>query len=167
MRKHLGSLAVRRHLSVFEKRIFNDYQEVWIPRNHVKASKICTHPPPTYTNTLDGQFSEADPMGQGQLDAVVRHIRRLAGASAGESTDAQLLQQFVAQRDGEAFATLVRRHGGLIRAVCRHILHREEDVEDALQATLLVLARRAASIRKANRSEERRVGKECRSRWSP
>src|SRR3712207_8109861 len=29
------------------------------------------------------------------------------------------------------------------------------------------LAERGASVRKADRSEERRVGKECRSRWSP
>jgi DNA-directed RNA polymerase specialized sigma24 family protein len=36
----------------------------------------------------------------------------------------------------------------MIRAVCRHVLHHEEDVEDALQATLVVFARRAASIRK-------------------
>lgn len=89
-------------------------------------------------------------MRQGQLDAVVRHLRRLADAPVAEGTDAQLLQQFVACRNEEAFATLVRRHGGLIRTVCRHILHREEDVEDALQATLLVLACKAAAIRKAN-----------------
>src|SRR5438034_10379705 len=89
-------------------------------------------------------------MPHGRLDAVVRHLRRLAGAPQGERTDGELLQQFVAHRDEEAFAALVRRHGGLIRTVCRHILPCEQDVEDALQATLLVFARKAASIRKAN-----------------
>jgi RNA polymerase sigma factor (sigma-70 family) len=91
---------------------------------------------------------EAEAMRQGQLDAVVRHLRRLAGARPGQLTDNQLLQQFVTYQDEEAFASLVRRHGGLIRTVCRHILHQEEDVEDALQATLLVLARKASSIRR-------------------
>ena len=79
-------------------------------------------------------------MRQGQSDAVVRHLRRLAGKPLTQCTDAQLLQQFVARRGEEAFASLLRRHGGLIRTVCRHILHRGEDVEDALQATLLILA---------------------------
>src|SRR5262245_65929749 len=80
---------------------------------------------------------------------VVRHLRRLVGAPAvGEPTHAQLLRQFVTARDEAAFAALVRRHGGLIGSVCRRRLHREEDVEDAVQATLLVLARKADSIRK-------------------
>src|SRR5260221_14780871 len=34
-------------------------------------------------------------------------------------------------------------------------------------AELLVLRHEVAVLRRASRSEERRVGKECRSRWSP
>jgi RNA polymerase sigma factor (sigma-70 family) len=79
-----------------------------------------------------------------RLDHVARHLRRLAG---GPWTDAELLQRFVACRDEAAFTTLVSRYGRLIGAVCRHVLRRAEDVEDAVQATLLVLARKADSIR--------------------
>jgi RNA polymerase sigma factor (sigma-70 family) len=83
------------------------------------------------------------------IDCVVRHIRGLVQQSPGaEWTDAQLLDRYAASGDEAAFAALVQRHGRLVRAVCRHVLRQEQDVEDAVQATFLVLARKVASIRK-------------------
>jgi RNA polymerase sigma factor (sigma-70 family) len=88
-------------------------------------------------------------MRRGQLDSVVRHLRRAAGlAAAEELADAQLLERFVADRDEDAFAALVGRYGGLVRSVCRHVLHHEQDTDDAFQGTFLVFASKAASIRK-------------------
>src|SRR5262245_30853959 len=82
--------------------------------------------------------------------AILDHIRSFAETHATRFlSDGQLLQRFAFQRDGEAFATLMRRHGRLVWIVCRHILPSEHDAEDAFQATFLVLARRATSIRKS------------------
>jgi RNA polymerase sigma factor (sigma-70 family) len=68
---------------------------------------------------------------------------------ADNLTDRQLLERFAARRDEEAFAQLVRRHGPLVLRVCRQMLRHQQDAEDAFQATFLVLARKAGSIRKA------------------
>jgi RNA polymerase sigma factor (sigma-70 family) len=62
--------------------------------------------------------------------------------------DAELLRKFEERRDETAFTVLVRRHGGRVLSVCRHILHRDAEADDAFQATFMVLSRKAASIRK-------------------
>src|SRR5262245_23615184 len=88
-------------------------------------------------------------MAEPQLASVLRSLRHLSGAvPGGELTDTQLLRRFTGDREETAFAALLERHGRLVWSVCRHILRHEQDAEDAFQATFLVLARRATSIRK-------------------
>ncbi len=64
-------------------------------------------------------------------------------------TDRQLVERFTARGDPNAevaFAALVRRHGAMVLRVCRNILRDHHDAEDALQATFLILARKAGSL---------------------
>jgi RNA polymerase sigma factor (sigma-70 family) len=65
----------------------------------------------------------------------------------GNQTDRQLLTDFASGKDEEAFAELVRRHGPMVLGVCRQMLRNQHDAEDTFQATFLVLARKAGSIR--------------------
>ena len=46
-------------------------------------------------------------------------------------------------------------------------LQPDEEAEDAVQDILLAVLAASAAAPPLTRSEERRVGKECRSRWSP
>jgi RNA polymerase sigma factor (sigma-70 family) len=88
-------------------------------------------------------------MARKQLGPVVHHIRKLAEPQApADRSDGELLRRFAARREEAAFAALVRRHGALVLSVCRRVLRCEQDAEDAFQATFLVLARKAASVRR-------------------
>jgi RND family efflux transporter MFP subunit len=82
-----------------------------------------------------------------QMQTLVRLIHKVAGArSLGSETDDRLLERFVAGRDDNAFRALVDRHGPMVLGVCGRILRDANDVEDAFQATFLVLVRKAGSI---------------------
>jgi RNA polymerase sigma factor (sigma-70 family) len=81
------------------------------------------------------------------MNGVMRHLRRAALPGADGVSDGRLLDDFRARRDEAAFEALLRRHGPMVLGVCRRVLRQQEDAEDAFQATFLVLARKAASIR--------------------
>jgi DNA-directed RNA polymerase specialized sigma24 family protein len=72
--------------------------------------------------------------------AVLRGIEQIfnQGSLTGLS-EGQLLRRFAAGDEG-AFEALVRRHGPMVRGVCRRSLGDPRDVEDAFQATFLVCA---------------------------
>src|SRR5579885_2860712 len=61
--------------------------------------------------------------------------------------DAELLGRFLDEHDETAFEALLRRHGAGVRAVCRGWLGSAADIDDAAQATFLVLVQRGRSIR--------------------
>src|SRR2546421_4678473 len=81
-----------------------------------------------------------------QLDMLFRRARHLGGPGLDTLTDRQLLGQFAARRDGDAFARLVGRHGAMVFGICRRLLRDHHAAEDAFQAVFLVLARRAGSV---------------------
>ena len=82
-----------------------------------------------------------------RLATLVRKLRRDTAPTLDECSDGDLLARFAATRDEAAFELLVWRHGAMVLAVCQRVLGHTEDAEDAFQATFLVLAWKAASIR--------------------
>ena len=63
--------------------------------------------------------------------------------------DKQILDLYW-ERSEAAISETSKKYGKYCRYIAFNILHNDEDSEECV-----------------NRSEERRVGKECRSRWSP
>jgi RNA polymerase sigma factor (sigma-70 family) len=82
------------------------------------------------------------------LGAALRQINRLFsdGAATGLS-DADLLDRFLAERDGASFEVLLARHGPMVLRVCRGVLHNPSDAEDAFQAAFLILVKKARTLR--------------------
>jgi RNA polymerase sigma factor (sigma-70 family) len=91
-------------------------------------------------------------MGRDFTHAGWKQIDRLfEGGSLVGLTDRELLARFLAGEAAEAaFEALVDRHGPMVRAVCRSMLGDPHSADDAFQATFLVLARRAGSIRRGD-----------------
>lgn len=84
-----------------------------------------------------------------RLAAFGGQIRGLvADPNLAEQTDGSLLRAFLEGNDQRAFEAILRRHGAMVFRVCERVLGNDQDAEDALQATFLALAQRAASIRK-------------------
>jgi RNA polymerase sigma factor (sigma-70 family) len=81
--------------------------------------------------------------------AMAEQIRRLfvEGTVSGLGEGA-LLDRFLARRDAAAFEALVARHGPMVLGVCRRLLRDPHDVDDAFQATFLVLVRKGGSLRR-------------------
>ncbi len=73
----------------------------------------------------------------------------LDGTAIG-SSEGELLDRFVRGRDESAFEALVARHGPMVLGVCRQLLRDPNDVDDAFQATFLVLVRKAATLRRCD-----------------
>src|SRR5262249_31219439 len=84
-------------------------------------------------------------MTPAHLSHVVRRLKTTARPGPA-LTDRQLLDRYLARRDQEAFAELVRRHERAVLAACRQVLADPADVDDAFQATFVVLLRKARSV---------------------
>jgi RNA polymerase sigma factor (sigma-70 family) len=76
---------------------------------------------------------------------LLDHLRRL---TCPPTADAPLLVRWVEQHDESAFAALVARHGPMVLGVCQRVLGDAHEAEDAFQATFLILARKAGSLRR-------------------
>ena len=87
-------------------------------------------------------------MNSSHCDRTLREVRCLVAGSEPGLVDADLLAAVIERRDEPAFAALVKRHGPMVLRVCHAVLGNHHDAEDAFQATFLVLAQQARSIRR-------------------
>lgn len=87
-------------------------------------------------------------MTTGHWTTALHQLRqRLFARAVAETPDGQLLESFELHGDQAAFEALLLRHGPMVLGACQRVLRHAEDAEDAFQATFLVLARKAGSVR--------------------
>jgi RNA polymerase sigma factor (sigma-70 family) len=77
-----------------------------------------------------------------QLERLFHH-----GTAVG-LTEGELLERFVGGHDEAAFEALMARHGPMVLGICQRLLRDPNDVDDAFQATFLVLVRKAGTLRR-------------------
>jgi RNA polymerase sigma factor (sigma-70 family) len=103
---------------------------------------------------MSAPMREATDTYRGNREGLGEPLQTLFGVGTlAGLTNGQLLERFAEER-GEvaeaAFSALVERHGPMVLGVCRAVLGDRHDAEDAFQATFLVLALRAGSIRRGD-----------------
>jgi RNA polymerase sigma factor (sigma-70 family) len=76
-----------------------------------------------------------------QIDRLYRD-----GSLAGLG-DGPLLERYLTHGDEAAFEALIDAHGPMVLGLCRRALRDPRDIEDAFQATFLILVRKAPTIR--------------------
>lgn len=81
--------------------------------------------------------------------ATVSSLFRLLAADP--ESDLDLLTRYSRTKDERAFASLYRRHGCMVRSVCRRYCRDEHLAADAEQGVWMILARKAASLSRPER----------------
>ncbi len=91
-------------------------------------------------------------MKRASAGVIARELERLCepGTIAGLS-EPQVLARFVERGDPVAFEAIVVRHGPAVLSVCRGLLRDANDVDDAFQATFVILMRKAAGLKHPDR----------------
>src|SRR5579885_2362484 len=81
-------------------------------------------------------------------ESLLDYLHHLTAPSDSSADDATLVARFASQGDESAFSALLARHGPMVLGVCRRILRDSHAAEDLFQATFLVLARKAGTLRR-------------------
>jgi RNA polymerase sigma factor (sigma-70 family) len=88
--------------------------------------------------------------GQSSAELVQQLGRLFRDGSALSLTEGELIERFARGRDEAAFEILLARHGPMVLGICRQLLRDPHDVDDAFQATFLVLVRKAGTLRRGD-----------------
>ena len=90
-------------------------------------------------------------MAKASVRGEFRQLEDLfASGTVAGMTDRELLDRFAngsSPASETAFAALISRHGPMVLGVCRRALTDSHEIDDAFQATFLILLRKAPSVR--------------------
>jgi RNA polymerase sigma factor (sigma-70 family) len=81
------------------------------------------------------------------MSGILPYLRSFRRPLAPSETDGELLRRFRLQRDEQAFAALVHRHGPMVLGIARRIVGQTDLAEDVFQAAFLVAAQRAKQLK--------------------
>jgi RNA polymerase sigma factor (sigma-70 family) len=82
------------------------------------------------------------------IHPVPELFKRVLAEAQAPCSDWHLLERYLEATDHGAFGEILQRHGPMLLGLCRRQLAARDVAEDVLQATFLVLARKARTIRR-------------------
>lgn len=96
---------------------------------------------------MEFPISEVPAVAQPVLSQIAHSLRKSVRRKIDPvDTDHDLLARFVLHRDETAFRSLVSRYAKLVLTACRQVLSDPADIDDAFQATFLVLLKKAKRL---------------------
>ncbi|MGF1582099.1 MAG: RNA polymerase sigma factor [Gemmataceae bacterium] len=81
------------------------------------------------------------------LHTLLHRLKQTEAVTTTDTSNGQLLQRYLKDRDENAFEILVWRHGAMIWNLCGRMLADRQHQEDAFQATFLTFGAKGNSIR--------------------
>src|SRR4051794_16253734 len=87
-------------------------------------------------------------MNRRHQETFRRYLRKVALGNPNAISDEELLRRFTEQHDDAAFEVVVQRYGPLVQRICRQAMRGTDGADDIFQATFLLLAKKAGTVKK-------------------
>ena len=101
-----------------------------------------------YYTEAPGKPGRSQDGGDRRRDDSLMHIFDKRNEREPLESDRQLLERFGDQQDQAAFGLIVKRYGAMVQRVCRGVGLHDHDADDVFQATFLVVAMSARTLRR-------------------
>ena len=131
--------------------LLTEMDQFWAERSRPISNNVTLSQVGHAVYRRGASYREPSPLGMSMAATRTPMLSRfrqwLTRSVLTPSADADLVERFALHGDEGAFAALVDRHGPMVLGVAQRVVGDSHTAEDVLQATFVMLARRAGALR--------------------